>query len=699
MFAKHLMIGLMLSGAAAAQVRGAVGWFQPATPQDAETARLLSYDVALNFGLLKPYQTQVFTAPLLTPQGPQLPMDVLYSEGFSQPNLPEHFAVLQDALGLKTIVGGQVKAGQVKLMVQQGNQLQEVLVQAVPSELRKATLKKLSELLRTPLVLPQLTPTELSLPLQSLQQLDLLEVAAGTEAKDLLAKAFFDSIQQPKTALDQAYRAMLQNPENLLELNVADVPSLVTYQALFLEQNGETADALDLLNRSKYPYAKTLAEVIRLTRGEKLPENWPSGNRGVLSMAQAAILQSTGVNVKDTREALYQKLPNSEYVLQEYSFVAFDQNDFQTARSIMEKLVVLNPFKPLYWTNLGWAQYKTGNPQQALRSTDRSLQLDAQDEIAAYNMGLYSVVLGQDQDARDAYGYALGLGSYKDTEMAIKDLEESPDPRYHFYSGVLYEQLGNYPKALQDLNVYLASNPPAEEQENARNIAERVSQANCDFELADQPWFTVKGETLQQVKQGQYLQANFNVRCSVVLPIPVTVKYTLTQGGQALSSAEFTPELKPSTSGFRIQDALVPLFEVKDGELASEIQVTGANGASKTFRQVIQVQGQASLKERLTSADLHLVNLYGNPVVQNDPVQDLTSQVRSLFQDANAFRSLYPGLTPEQIKTVQEVTPEKVQQVLENLLARVGAELAPGSKIFFPDEYIQQILQGAPQPE
>lgn len=691
---KHLMISLMLSGAAFAQTRGAVSWFHPATPQDADTAALISYDLALNFGLLKPHQTQVFTAPLLTPNGPQLPMDVLYYEGFAEPTLPEHLNVLQDALGVRTVVGGIVKREQVTLLVRQGDQHQEVQVKAPQNDLRQATLKKAAELLRTSLVVPKLTPRELATPLRNLEKLDVnAALAPQKDAKEAIARSFFEALSAPKDPLDQAYQAILQNPEQLLPLNLSAVPSLITYQALFLEQNGETADALELLAASKYPYAKTLSEVIELTRGKKLPQTWPTQNRGVMTDAQAVILQGTGEKVQDTRERLYQALPNSEYALQEFSFLAFDRNDFQTARGVMERLVILNPYKPLYWTNLGWAQYKTGNAQLALRSTQQTLQLDPRDEIAAYNMGLYHVALGKDLDARDAYDYALGLGTYRDTEMAIKDLEEGKEPRYHFFSGVLNEQLGNFPKALQDIKIYLNSNLTPEQKDNAESIIARLEQAQCDFQMNENPWFAVKGQPLSQLKQGQYLQADFNVRCAVVLPLPVTVKYTLSQGGEVVSSAEFTPPLRPSTNGFRISEALVPLVEVKDGELKSEIVVTGANGASKTFTRSYTVQGQASLKERLDSAGLKLVNLYGNPAINTDVIADLTRQVREVVQDQARFRTMYPGLNEPQMAAITAVTPEKIEQALQLLLSRVGAELAPGSEVFFPDEYIQFVLQ------
>ncbi|GEM47881.1 tetratricopeptide repeat protein [Deinococcus cellulosilyticus] len=695
MLAKHLMLSLMLSGAAFAQTRGAVSWFHPATPQDAETAALLSYDVALNFGLLKPHQTQVFTAPLLTPNGPQLPMDVLYYEGFAEPTLPEHLQVLQDALGVRTVIGGLVKGEQVTLLLQQGDQYQEVQVKAPANDLRKTTLKKVAELLKTSLILPKLTPKELALPLRDLEKLDVLAaVAPYKDAKDPVAKAFFESLLSPKEHLDQAYQAILQGPKRLLELNVGQVPSLITYQALYLEQNGQTDEALKLLATSKYPYAKTLSEVIELTRGKKLPESWPPQNRGVLTQAQAVILQATGEKVQDTREGLYNVLPNSEYALQEFSFLAFDRNDFKTARSVMERLVTLNPYKPLYWTNLGWAQYKTGNAQLALRSTQQTLQLDPRDEIAAYNLGLYHVALGNDLEAQDAYDYALGLGTYKDTQMAVQDLTEGTETRYHFYSGVLNEQLGDYPKALKDIKVYLGSSLSPAQKDNAEQIVARLEQARCDFELKDQPWFVVKGQPTTQLKQGQYLQADFNVRCAVVLPLPVTVKYTLSQNGEVVSAAEFTPPLKPSTNGFRINEALVPLFEVKDGELKSEIVVTGANGFSKTFTQTYPVQGQATLKERLDSAGLKLVNLYGTPVVSTDVISDLSRQVNTLLQDQAQFKAMYPGLTEQQMAAVSTVTPQKVEQALLVLLSRVGAELAPGSEVYFPDEYIGFVLQG-----
>ncbi|GGJ17931.1 tetratricopeptide repeat protein [Deinococcus roseus] len=699
MLAKHLMLSLMLSGAAFAQSRGAVSWFHPGSPQDAETAALLSYDMAVNFGLLKPYQTQVFAAPLLTPQGPQLPMDVLYQEGFTEPTLPEHLLVLQDALGVKTVIGGQVKGGEVVLLLRQGDQDQQVTVTADPKNLRTATLKKVAELLKTSLVIPKLAPAALAAPLQDLEKLDLLSaVAPYKDAKDAAVKAFFDTLIAPKNTLDVAYQAILQGPKQLLDLDVKEAPSLVSYQALYLEQNGQTTAALDLLAKSKFPYARTLSEVIAMTRGQELPENWPPEKRGVLTAAQAVILKNTGVTVKDTREALYQFLPHSEYALSEYSFLAFDQNNFQAARTVLERLVSINPNKPLYHTNLGWAQYKTGDALKALLSTNKALQINPEDEIAAYNLGLYNFTLGNDASARQAYDYAFSLGSYKDTQMALADLEESPDPRSHFYSGVLYEQLGNFPKAFQNIKQYMTLTLSASEQENAQGIADRVDQAHCDFELKDQPWFTVKGEAIQQIKQGEFLQANFNVRCSVVLPMPVTVKYTLSQNGEVYSAAEFTPALKPSTLGFRISEPLIPLQEIKEGELKSEIQVTGANGVTKTFTQIFQVQGQATLLERLNSAGLQMVNLYGNPVVNKDPVADLGRQLQTLFQDPVRFKAMYPGLSAEQLVQVQAITPEKIQQVLDQVLARVGADVAPGSKIFFPDVYISYVLQPEAQP-
>ena len=111
-------------------------------------------------------------------------------------------------------------------------------------------------------------------------------------------------------------------------------------------------------------------------------------------------------------ERLTDHAPAFAYPYERLSQLAFDRDDPNAAAVALRTATRLEPESDLYWTNLGWAYYLLGVLGQSEAASERALELNQNELVAHYNLGLVQVVTGR---------LGVALGTY--TEAVLRDLE------------------------------------------------------------------------------------------------------------------------------------------------------------------------------------------------------------------------------------------------------------------------------------
>lgn len=247
------------------------------------------------------------------------------------------------------------------------------------------------------------------LPQPTLSEARLRALAQGEEP-DALHRAGLDLLEGRGPG---ALKGLL--PERLIRLWQGEYPP--AYQALRLLSQGEKE--------------KALAQVEGLLRGQ------------ALDRAGAVVLLRSLEDPRWRQAArlLAEAAPDLALAWEWVSYAAFEENRGAEARDALLRAIRLRPEYGLYWTNLGWAYYLTGDLPRAELATLRALSLEP-NATAYYNLGLFSAIRGDYLGAFAAYGRALRLDAGEEFEEALKDLEGRPEPQALFYRAYLAERAG-----------------------------------------------------------------------------------------------------------------------------------------------------------------------------------------------------------------------------------------------------------------
>jgi tetratricopeptide (TPR) repeat protein len=145
--------------------------------------------------------------------------------------------------------------------------------------------------------------------------------------------------------------------------------------------------------------------------------------------------------------ALKEAFPELPLAWEEASFAAFQEGKGEEAKEALLQAIRLRPDSWLYWTNLGWALYLTGDLPRAIRASERAVALNP-NATAYYNLGLFRAIYGDYLGAKAAYDRALRLDEGEDFQEALKDLEARGEPLALFFRAYLAERAGLEAKAL-----------------------------------------------------------------------------------------------------------------------------------------------------------------------------------------------------------------------------------------------------------
>lgn len=144
---------------------------------------------------------------------------------------------------------------------------------------------------------------------------------------------------------------------------------------------------------------------------------------------------------QETARTLAQAFPELPLAWEEVSFAAFAEGLGREARDALLKALRLRPDYWLYWTNLGWAYYLTGDLPRAIRASERAVRLGP-NATAYYNLGLFRAIYGDFLGAKAAYDRALRLDEGEDFREALKDLEAREEPLSLYFRAYIAERSG-----------------------------------------------------------------------------------------------------------------------------------------------------------------------------------------------------------------------------------------------------------------
>ncbi|WP_413217498.1 hypothetical protein ACLWNE_03635 [Thermus oshimai] len=159
---------------------------------------------------------------------------------------------------------------------------------------------------------------------------------------------------------------------------------------------------------------------------------------------------------KASARRLAEAFPELPLAWEEVSFAAFQEGQGEEAKEALLKALALRPDYWLYWTNLGWAYYLTGDLPRALLASERAVRLQP-NATAYYNLGLFRAIYGDFLGAKAAYDRALRLDEGEDYPEALKDLEARQEPLALFFRAYLAERAGLEAKPLYE--AFLEAHP------------------------------------------------------------------------------------------------------------------------------------------------------------------------------------------------------------------------------------------------
>ena len=116
-----------------------------------------------------------------------------------------------------------------------------------------------------------------------------------------------------------------------------------------------------------------------------------------------------------------------------YSWVEQGTN-LERAMELIERAVALRPTDGYIVDSLGWAFYRLGDFQSAVKHLERAVELRADDPIITDHLGDIYWRVGRELEARFQWERALVLGAEEDAAAVIRqklkdglaDIEEAP---------------------------------------------------------------------------------------------------------------------------------------------------------------------------------------------------------------------------------------------------------------------------------
>ncbi len=356
----------------------------------------------------------------------------------------------------------------------------------------------------------------------------------------------------------------------------------------------------------------------------------------VVDMAAALLLQR-GLNDQDwpqTARKLAASEPRLPLAWEEVSFAAFDEHRPTEALFALQRAVQLDPGNSLYWTNLGWSYYLTGDRVRAISTTERALELKPE-VTAEYNLGLFRALGGDIRGALRAYHTALLMDTGNKVTSALRDLADTHQGGLLFFQGYLEARSGRLQESARAFRSFLSKygNSPLAGQ--ARSELAVLQQAHTKVLISMlSPQLHGKEGRLFGAGEPIYLQVTLSGSPSLSSG-KVTVQ--LLHVGKVVETRAEYVELRPLTVGWR--GWIGPLTPPAGGIYTLEVRYEN----SRT--QISLEVGTANLVRLLYAKQVRFLGLNREPLLTRDQLlgtggtQILVGRVLSALHQAASFAS------------------------------------------------------------
>lgn len=196
--------------------------------------------------------------------------------------------------------------------------------------------------------------------------------------------------------------------------------------ALLEEANsGDRAPAMDLvIARIELLLGRHAESISRLTRTrDALPEGSPMGPMAVRLLAAAQMSSGQPQAAVDSFKAILEATPNDVEALNNIAYLlAENLGRAAEALSYAERAAELAPRSSQVLDTLGWVQYKSGRPTQALETLRRSVARKPE-AFSEMHLGIILAELGQTAVARDRLESARALAEESNNKQLLAAIE------------------------------------------------------------------------------------------------------------------------------------------------------------------------------------------------------------------------------------------------------------------------------------
>ena len=425
----------------------------------------------------------------------------------------------------------------------------------------------------------------------------------------------------------------------------------------------------------------------------------------------AQILEDVALR-KQALKALGRLAPSWTYSFQELSFIAFDEDDPLAAAEALVVAVELQPESDLYWTNLGWAYYLLGFLDRSEAASLTATQLDANQYIGFYNLGLARAVTGRLDEAMDAYRQALAADPDVDDE-AVKDLENALElypgvSAVHFALGSLYEAEGRRAEAADQFEAYLMMDAVAPFDSVAAERVELLRAPPPPIEISEgvKLGLGLDAVTASPYHPGDRVYPTFELFTpGFELPSEVMVDVSLLDAdGQALSSYSEQIRIPQNAIGYQVSSVGVDIpLDVTAGTYTLKVTATASEAREASVVLDVNVEGDAMLFRQLVSRNIVMQSFDTGTALYS--AADLGAQeetllgvlVRELRQTSELAEDALPTVATGRFEGLSggELFSDSSVNDVRDFLNYLIAQDTHDTTFTFVDAYAQWALDGA----
>jgi tetratricopeptide (TPR) repeat protein len=512
------------------------------------------------------------------------------------------------------------------------------------------------------------------------------------------------------------------------------LPVFKAWVATLQDSSGNDAGAAFDLAAEAYPFGvATRAAYRALTQSEELESDMQTllGSDEVTSVYAASLVSSSIVNDPETTKAAYLRLtdiaPGFAQPFEFLSDIAFSEDDAKAAATNLAIASRLDPDNTRLWTNLGWSYYLLGSLEKSEAYSRKSVemqtdQLQGQDYIPWYNLGLVQTVTGRLEEALESYERAIELDLLDLDERAAADpgvddasvvdlenaLELYPnEPAVHFALANLYEREERRDEAKEQYELYASLGESLPLRDEALARVEILNEPLPEIEISEGATIRFGNvEDAAPYHPGDRLTVEFELYTpGSELPGRANVSVALkASDGNTLSQEESEVQIPRNAIGYVVRNLSVEIpAEAAPGNYTIEINASASEERTAVSVLELTVEGSPSLVRQLVSRNIVMTSFQNDSdlydtaelISDNELITSLLSELQSA---ADAAEEALPAVETGRFegKSGGQFFSESSATDVRDFLGYLLASDTSDSSFAFVEAYAQWALDGAP---